>query len=157
MIAVSSGFARAVLRGVLGYVATAFAVLLGYVVLVGSIQGASVASLAYGLVEYLWFGWIYVLAGLPVAVTFLVVLYGWGLPVASLTRPRIVLLSISVWSVAAMGLALLLTAAGLLPDTPTIGRLVEAELYVAALGAIFGVAEALGGGHATARATESQP
>jgi hypothetical protein len=120
MIAVSSGFARAVLRGVLGYVATAFAVLLGYVVLVGSIQGASVASLAYGLVEYLWSGWLYVLAGLPVAVTFLVVLYGWGLPVASLTRPRIV-------------------------------------LYVAALGAIFGVAEALRGGHATARATESQP
>jgi hypothetical protein len=121
------------------------------------IQGASVASLAYGLVEFLWFGWIYVLVGLPVAVTFLAALYGWGLPVAPLTRPRIVLLSISVWSVAAMGLALLLTAAGLLPDTPTIGRLVEAELYVAALGAIFGVAEALGGGHATARATESLP
>jgi hypothetical protein len=51
MIAVSSGFSGAVPRGVLRYVATAFAVLLGYVVLVGSIHGASVASLAYGLVE----------------------------------------------------------------------------------------------------------
>jgi hypothetical protein len=157
MIAVSSGFARAVLRGVLRYVATAFAVLLGYVVLVGSIQGASVASLAYGLVEYLWFGWIYVLIGLPVAVTFLAALYGSGLPVASLTRPRIVLLSIGIWSVAAVGLALLLRAAGMLPDTPTTGRLVETELYVAALGAIFGTAEALGGGRGTTRATESRP
>jgi len=157
MIAVSSGYARAVLRGALRYVATAFVVLLGYVVLIGSIQGASVASLGYGLVEFLWFGWIYVLAGLPVAVTFLVVLYGRGLPVASLTRPRVVLLSISVWSVAAIVLALLVRAAGMLPDTLTIGRLVETEIYVAALGAIFGVAEALGGGHGTARATESQP
>jgi hypothetical protein len=157
MIAVSSGYARAVLRGALRYVATAFAVLLGYVVLIGSIQGASLASFSYGLVEFLWFGWIYVLAGLPVAVTFLVVVYGWRLPVASLTRPRVVLLSIGVWSVAAIVLALLLRAAGMLPDTPTIGRLVETEIYVAALGAIFGVAEALGGGHGTARATESQP
>jgi len=157
MIAVSSGYARAVLRGALRYVATAFVVLLGYVVLIGSIQGASVASLGYGLVEFLWFGWIYVLAGLPVAVTFLVVLYGRGRPVASLTRPRVVLLSISVWSVAAIVLALLVRAAGMLPDTLTIGRLVETEIYVAALGAIFGVAEALGGGHGTARATESQP
>jgi hypothetical protein len=135
-----------VLGGALRYTVTAFAVLLAYVVLVGAAQGANLASLGYGLFEFLWFGWIYVLVGLPVALTFLVLLYGWLPRIGRPTRRRIVFLSVCVWSLAGGVLGSVLAAIGLLPDTPTIGRVIEAELYVAAWGGILGTVEALSGG-----------
>jgi len=145
MIPVSSRYIPLVLRGALRYAAAAFALLLSYVVVVGAIRSGNLASLSYGLFEFLWFGWIYVLAGLPAAVVFLVLLYGWLPRTGPPTRLRIVVLSVGVWSLAGAVLAVVLAAIGLLPDTPTVGRLVETELYVAGWGATLGMVEALRG------------
>jgi hypothetical protein len=145
MIPVSSRYIAVVVRGALRYAVAAFALLLSYVVVVGAIRGGNLASLGYGLFEFLWFGWIYVLAGLPAAIAFLVVLYGWLPRIGPPTRLRIVVLSVGIWSLAGAVLAVVLAALRLLPDTPTLGGLVETELYVAAWGAMLGMVEVLRG------------